>query len=284
MNSYEKAGYLHGNFKIFHLLDEKMRQIDFHFHDFHKVLIFLKGNVNYWIEGRSYELKANDIVFIHAGEVHRPILMDDSPYERIIIYISKDFLDTYQEKDNDLSLCLKEAHHSQSHVLRAPSFSTSRLGLVVRELEQSFHMEDYANELYHHILFLEFMIQLNRAAIHNSIEYITTSSANSKMIAVIDYLNEHLTDDISIDTIADTFYLSRYYLMHSFKEETGYTIGTYLTAKRLMLARQLIDEGMLITEACYACGFKNYSTFSRAYRKNFGCNPREHQSQGFLLK
>lgn len=277
MSSYEKTGYLNSNFKMFHLVEEEMRTIDFHFHDFHKVLIFLRGNVSYCIEGRSYDLRPNDIVFVHAGEVHRPILHDSSAYERIIIYASKDFLDSYQEKDNDLSLCLKRAHKNQSHVLRVPGFHTTRLGQVTRELEHSFAAEDYANELYHDILFLELMIQLNRAAIHDSIEYIATSSSNPKIIAIIDYLNEHLTDDINIDSLAETFYLSRYYLMHSFKEETGCTIGGYLSTKRLLLARDLIDGGMPITAACYECGFKNYSTFSRAYRKNFGCNPREHK-------
>ena len=61
----------------------------------------------------------------------------------------------------------------------------------------------------------------------------------------------------------------------AFKEQTGYTIGNYLSTKRLLLAKDLIAEGAPITEVCYACGFKNYSTFSRAYKKSFGEAPRE---------
>lgn len=278
MASYEKTGYLNSNFKIFHLTDHKMQSVDFHFHDFHKILIFLKGNVSYCIEGRSYELKPNDIVFVPAGEVHRPVLCDDSVYERIIIYISRDYLASYGEKDNDLSWCLEQAHQNQSHVLRIPAFKNSRPGQIVHTLEQSFQTHEYADELYHHILFLEFMIQLNRAAIRNGIEYITTTSSNPKIIAIIDYLNQHLTEDLSIDSLAGAFYMSRYYLMHTFKEETGYTIGNYISTKRLLLARQLIEDGMSVTCACYECGFKNYSTFSRAYRKHFGCNPKAHPS------
>lgn len=77
------------------------------------------------------------------------------------------------------------------------------------------------------------MVQLNRAALSNRIEYLSTTASNHKMINVIDYLNAHLTDDITIDFLAEHFYLSRYHLMHAFKEETGYTIGNYLTTKRL---------------------------------------------------
>ena len=279
MNEYEKTGYLNSNFKIFHLVDKGMTPIGFHFHDFHKILLLMKGNVSYCVEGRTYDLQADDIVFVPAGEVHRPVLHDTAIYERIIIYISKDYLSTYRTDNYDLAQCLIEAHQKQSHVLRVPAFGTTKLGLIVRELEQSLDSNEYANELYHNLLFLEFMIQLNRVAIHDGIEYLSNSSSNKKMIDVIDYLNEHLTDDLSIDFLAETFYLSRYHLMHAFKEETGYTIGNYLSTKRLLLARDRIRQGEPITNVCYECGFRNYSTFSRAYKKNFGCSPREQLSR-----
>lgn len=279
MNEYEKTGYLNSNFKIFHLVDKGMTPIGFHFHDFHKILLLMKGNVSYCVEGRIYDLQADDIVFVPAGEVHRPVLHDTAIYERIIIYISKDYLNTYRTDNYDLAQCLIEAHQKQSHVLRVPAFGTTKLGQIVRELEQSLDSNEYANELYHNLLFLEFMIQLNRVAIHDGIEYLSNSSSNKKMIDVIDYLNEHLTDDLSIDFLAETFYLSRYHLMHAFKEETGYTIGNYLSTKRLLLARDRIRQGEPITNVCYECGFRNYSTFSRAYKKNFGCSPREQLSR-----
>lgn len=279
MNEYEKTGYLNSDFKIFHLIDKGMTPIDFHFHDFHKILLLMKGNVSYCVEGRTYDLKPDDIVFVPAGEVHRPILHDTATYERIIIYISKDYLNTYRTSEYDLAQCLIEAHQKQSHVLRVPAFGTTKLGQIVRELEQSLDSNEYANALYRNLLFLEFMIQLNRVAIHNGVEYLTNSSSNKKMIEVIDFLNEHLTDDISIDFLAETFYLSRYHLMHAFKEGTGYTIGNYLSTKRLLLARERIRQGDPITSVCYECGFRNYSTFSRAYKKNFGCSPREQFHQ-----
>ena len=239
----------------------------------------MKGNVSYCVEGRTYDMQTDNIVFVPAGEVHRPVLHDTAIYERIIIYISKDYLNTYRTDNYDLAQCLIEAHQKQSHVLRVPAFGTTKLGQIVRELEQSLDSNEYANELYHNLLFLEFMIQLNRVAIHDGIEYLSNSSSNKKMIDVIDYLNEHLTDDLSIDFLAETFYLSRYHLMHAFKEETGYTIGNYLSTKRLLLARDRIRQGEPITNVCYECGFRNYSTFSRAYKKNFGCSPREQLSR-----
>ena len=88
------------------------------------------------------------------------------------------------------------------------------------------------------------------------------------------YINGHLTDHLDIDTLAGIFYISKYYMMRLFKAETGYTIGSYITYRRLLFARELILDGMPITEACFASGFRDYSTFSRAYKSEFSEAPR----------
>ena len=243
-SNYTKAGYLTEPFKIFHLRDEHKLNIDFHYHDFHKILIHLHGNVSYCIEGRSYELKEHDIVLVNAGEVHKPILNDDSIYERIIIYVSQQLIDDYVSKGYDLACCFKQAYANQ-----------------------------YANELYQKLLFLEFLIQLNRITLHGGIEYINTFSSNKKIVEILDFLNKNLTNRISIDELADKFYMSRYHLMHTFKEETGCTIGSYITTKRLLLARDMIRDGSSVSAACDACGFGSYSSFIRAYRKQFHSTP-----------
>lgn len=281
MPEYKKVGYLTTSFKMFHLKDTNRKEFNYHYHDFHKILILLSGDITYCIEGHTYDLRSNDIILVNAGEVHKPLILSDAPYERIIIYISPDFLNEYREKNNDLTFCLHQARTEQSHVLRLQSSINGRLSSIIRELDHSLQDEDYANALYHRVLFLEFMIQLNRAALHNHIQFIDDSTSNEKILSILSYLNEHLTEDISIDDLSARFFLSRYYLMHTFKEQTGYTIGNYISTKRLFLARELIANGTSITDACYACGFHNYSTFSRAYKKSFGESPKEHRQNSF---
>ena len=171
----QNAGYLTEPFKIFHLRDEHKLNIDFHYHDFHKILIHLHGNVSYCIEGRSYELKEHDIVLVNAGEVHKPILNDDSIYERIIIYVSQQLIDDYVSKGYDLACCFKQAYANQSHVLRLAAAKGSRLADTIKGLDSTLReTNEYANELYQKLLFLEFLIQLNRITLHGGIEYINT--------------------------------------------------------------------------------------------------------------
>ena len=291
-NAYEKTGYLQNDFRIFHLCDTKQMEFSYHYHDFDKIVLFLSGDVTYSIEGRKYELKPYDIILVNAGEIHRPVIHSCLPYERIIIYISSGFMQDYKDKSNDLTRCFREAkatHGSEAfqgsedfhgkkvfhgNVLRIENMEKSRLFSVCRELERSFSGNEYANELYQKVLFLEFMIWLNRALINNHVNYLENEVSNEKIAAIVDYINSHLREEVTVDDLAERFFISRSYLMHLFKAETGYSIGSYISEKRLLSAKTQIQNGMSVTEACYACGFRDYSTFSRAFKKKFGTTPK----------
>lgn len=269
MDTYEKAGYLTADFKIFHITDQKQREFSFHYHDFHKVVLFIKGDVSYVIEGCSYHLLPYDIVFVKAGEVHRPIIHSKEVYERIIIYISPDFISSYTKDSQDLTACFVHAQENRSHVLRMRTFQQSQLYYSIQILEQALTDQKYASLLYLKLRFLAFMIELNRASLQSDVLFVSNQTSNPKIRSILEYINEHLTEDIDIQKLADTFFISRYYLMHVFKQETGYTIGNYINTKRLLQARDLVAQKVPITQACFLCGFKNYSTFSRAYKKLF---------------
>lgn len=277
LNKYEKLGYLNNDFRMFHIDDKQQKEFDFHYHDFNKVIIFLRGNINYAIEGKNYILKPYDIVLVNEGEIHRPTILDNSDYERIIIYVSSQFLETFSEKEYDLNYCFGQAKKEHSNVLRIHSVEKSKLYQVCLELEQSFTNNDFAKELYQKILFLEFMIQLNRTVISKHINYLDSATRNPKLLEILNYINENLIEEITIDQLSTHFYLNRYYLMHFFKDETGYTIGNYITEKRLLLAKNLVQNGSSITDACFSSGFKSYSTFSRAFKKAFNTIPKNAQ-------
>ena len=274
---HEKTGYLDSDFKFFHIKDHPHREISFHYHDFNKILIFLQGDVTYSIEGKSYELKPFDLVLVRAGEIHRPVIHSDQIYERIILYLSPDFLSQFNGRDYQLEKCFSMAADASAHVLRIPYFKGSPLYHTIKALETSYaHPEEYAQELSQRLLFLQFMIHLNRTALSHNLEFLETSTSNTKILECLEYINSHLADKLSADILANRFYLSKYYLMHSFKEETGRSIGTYITTKRLLLAREYIANGMPVTQACYECGFHNYSTFFRAWKKLFGFSPKQN--------
>lgn len=269
-----RRGYLTDDFRLFHLHDTERQEFDFHYHDFDKIIIFLSGSVTYLIEGRAYELQPYDMVLVHHGEIHRPVINTQIPYERMIIYLSPDFLKAYATRNYDLSCCFSQAAATCSHVLRMHDPTGRTLFQTIKRLEKAGTEGGYADALYCHVLFLEFLIQLNRTALKEKLDYPDTSHADPRILAIMDYIREHLEAELDVNHLAERFHLSRFHLMRLFRQETGYTLSRYITSKRLQAARELLNTDLPVTDICYRCGFQNYSTFSRAYKTEFHECPR----------
>ena len=89
------------------------------------------------------------------------------------------------------------------------------------------------------------------------------------------YFNEHLSEKICLDDIAEKFAVSKNLLNSQFSNSVGTTIMKYISIKRLEFARQKILNGIRVGEAAYLSGFGDYTTFYRSYRSYFGCPPSE---------
>lgn len=275
MPNYEKRGYLNSSFRLFHLTDQKKQDFEYHYHDFDKIILFLQGNVTYRIEGCAYTLKPYDIIFVNQNALHKPEIDPLQPYERIIVYLSPGFLNAYRCETYDLGSCFDKAKELRSYVLRIHSMEKSSLYRCLRDLEHICTHGGYAKDLHCQVLFLEFMIQLNQAALEGQVKYLPPASCDQRILNIIDFINGHLTEEISVDAIAKTAYISRYHLMRLFKAETGCTLFDYIAEKRLSLAKDLLKAKTPVIQACFGSGFQNYSTFSRAYKKRFGISPSQ---------
>ena len=97
-------------------------------------------------------------------------------------------------------------------------------------------------------------------------------SSTEKMVS---YINQHLSDNLSLDVLSERFFLSVSQINRLFKQATGSPVGEYILVKRLMTARSLLHEGHSAMDACQKSGFKDYSAFYRSYCKQFGISPRE---------
>ena len=280
MTEYEKRGYLLENFRLFHLRSQGSAKVDFHYHEFCKLLLLLSGQGSYYIDGQHYLLHSGDIVMVGSHCVHRPEMDDSVPYERIIIYVSPDFLKQLSTPECDLASLFSG---SGRHVLRPQESQRRQLFALAAQLEQDLRQEGFGREQLSSAGLIRLLVTLGR-----SLEQRLESQPNPLMpesrrnFEIMQYLDRHLTEDIDIDRLAERFFVSKYYMMRSFRRETGMTILGYLTQKRLMLARQYMDAGLSATESCYRCGFGSYSSFTRAYRQYCGTTPTGRLSSALV--
>ncbi|MGM9972512.1 MAG: AraC family transcriptional regulator [Clostridiaceae bacterium] len=275
--SSEKRGYLKRDFEIFHIKDKKSIEFKYHHHDFHKIVFFISGGVTYHIEDKAYDLEPWDILLVGNTEMHKPVIDGSKVYERIVLWVYPDFLKRNNTPRSNLLECFQISKERNYHRLRCQVEELSEVKSLLKELLSCKTTEDYGTDIMEKLLFLKLMVELNRLFLKKVEEKEEEGIGYDKNItALINYINKNLSEDLSIDKLSARFYLSRYYLMHKFKEETGSSIYSFIIQKRLIRARELMREGTSITEASLLCGFKDYSTFVKAFKKSYSCTPRDY--------
>ena len=271
MTEYGSQGYLLDDYRLFHLSEPQKGRIDFHYHEFCKLLLLRSGSGGYWVDGQRYALQAGDVVLIASHCVHRPEFEPGVPYERTIIYISPDFLRRHSHPD-----CGLEAIFSAEAgpILRSTEKEQRKLFALAEQLEKEMSGDKFGREILAGGLLLQLLAQTGRY-LHRrtALPPSPDTPQNARIVEMLRYIDEHLAEDLTIEGLSEQFFLSKYHMMRQFRQETGQSIHAYLSDRRLLHARDLIARGFSATESCFRSGFGSYSSFTRAYAKRFGTTP-----------
>ena len=265
-----KTGYLKEDFRLFHINDRTDREFEWHYHDFHKIIVFVSGKVTYHIEGKAYQLKPQDILLVSQGAIHKPEIDPSIPYERYIFWIRDDL------SSSELNTCFQKANDRSFNLIRLDSVLQEKLKDLLPEIEHSLRDTQFGDSILSKALFAQFMVYINRIFLKSSTAPDQKSySSDSQVEQLLKYINRNLSENLSIDHLAERFFFSKYHMMRKFKKETGYTIHNYIISKRLLHARSLIAQGTPVMKAAMQSGFQDYTAFVRAYKKQFGTVPTQ---------
>lgn len=268
--SLAKTGYLKEDFRLFHINDRTDQEFEWHYHDFHKIIIFVSGKVIYHIEGKAYQLKPQDILLVSQGAIHKPEIDPSIPYERYIFWIRDDL------SSPELNTCFQKANDRSFNLIRLDSVLQEKLKDLLPEIEHSLRDTQFGDSILSKALFAQFMVYINRIFLKSSTAPDQKSySSDSQVEQLLKYINRNLSENLSIDHLAERFFFSKYHMMRKFKKETGYTIHNYIISKRLLHARSLIAQGTPVMKAAMQSGFQDYTAFVRAYKKQFGTVPTQ---------
>ncbi len=273
----DKRGYLNEDFRLFHLKDSRAQKLDYHYHEFDKLILMLGGKVAYLVEGVTYFLRPWDILLVQHNMIHRPIIDSAEPYERVVIWLGRDWLAARSDPDEALDACFDAARRRGFHLLRTGAERRLEYMGTIQRLEEALRSTEFGAARLADTLCQQLMIGVNRDILRNRTAQVETDSyqVDPKIEELLRYIAGNLNGDLTVGALARRFYLSRYYLMHRFKAVTGYTLHQYVSQKRLLRAGELIRAGTPVMKAAEQVGFSEYSTFLRAFRGAFHMTPRE---------
>ncbi len=269
---------LREDFEVFHFSGNNGVQIALHFHDFFECSLLLSGKLSYQIESVSFAEQPGDLLFISPNQLHRPLFIHASePYERIVFWLSRSFVEKLSGEGNDLSACFSGGQRGAIHLGGAVRAQITRL---FSELLAASQGDLLGRELLCRSIAASLLVYLNRiAAGEQDVSSRAEIHISPLVQRVSDYLDEHLGERVTLDALSERVYLSKYHLERRFREETGVSIYQMLLQKRMIRARNLMREGLPLTQVALECGFSGYSGFYKAFRAEYGLSPREYLLQ-----
>ncbi|WP_019909450.1 AraC family transcriptional regulator [Paenibacillus sp. HW567] len=243
----------------------------YHRHDAYELYLFLRGNVNLYIENSCYHMERGDLLVMNPEEMHRSFSLDESEYERITINLQKSYLHRLSTPATNLCGCFDFRPKGKGNIVHLDESQLKQLLQLTGDLERVLTSDAYGSDIRVNSYVAQLLVLTN--TIFQNASFIPTDIMPELVRKTMDYIEAHLAQDISLEQLAAAFYLNSTYISRQFKKHTGLTLRSYILDRRVSLAKSYLCEGLSITEACYQSGFSDYANFIRSFTKIAGISP-----------
>ncbi len=240
-----------------------------HSHKSYEVLIFIKGDASFAIEGSFFPISPMDVLITRPGEMHQICHHSNGSYERIMLTITDDFFinnDCIRYRD-----IFTEREIGEGNILHLGEEELTEMMNISSRIERYISRNEN-NEVVIRSAIIEFLYELNRLKPSNraKVRY------HELVLRTTAYINQNLSGNLSLEIIAKELFTSKTYLCRIFKQNTGITIGQYITKKRFLKATALIKSGHSLSSAAMIAGFSDYSSFYKTCVAETGNSPRKN--------
>ncbi|MHB8131500.1 MAG: AraC family transcriptional regulator [Mobilitalea sp.] len=241
-----------------------------HCHNVFEIYYFIEGDADYLVEGKLYHPAPHSLILLSPHVFHGVKVNSDNPYLRFTIHFNPDLLNMDRR-----NLLLSAFPNNEKHSDKEVYYENTEPFHLYTYFEALVSLNDQTDSIKNQLLpiYIEAILAQLTIMCRTLRPVQVKVSVSSTITDIIAYLNDNLTENITLDQLSEYFFISKYYLNRAFRKATGTTVVDYLIYKRVIFAKQLLMNGHSATEAALKSGFRDYSAFYRAYRKNLGHSP-----------
>lgn len=246
---------------------------ELHKHQTYEIFFFLQGNAHFQVEATRYEMSVGDILIVNYNETHVLHINENHPYERIVLELTDAVAEPFSNRKVDFFSAFNNRPLGAGNLIPAETAKHYHLDKYIRRIFELCSEGEVENEVAAQCVIVELLLAIKQAIPPE--ERILPTGGNPKVDAVLEYINANLEKDLSLDSLANMFYISKYHLCHIFKDYTNFSINQYISMKRVIHAYSLICAGASTTDACFQSGFNDYSSFYKAFKKFMQETPQQ---------
>ena len=263
------------SFAIAHLYKEE-KAMDMHIHDCYELYYSISGGKQFLIDNRFYSIAPGDLFIINQYESHKLTQIDNHIHERIVLSIYPDYVKRISTADTNLDYCFSNRDAGFQHKVSLDKAGQSRFLYYISKMTSA---TGFAHDIVEQAAFMELLVLINVLSNANAAQAAPAEYKYSHQVEdILAYINQNIALGITVEQLAENFYLSESYICRIFKQATGTTINKYITARRISIAKAHLSEGDSVGEAFEKSGFGDYSSFFKAFTKAVGVSPKKYAS------
>ena len=277
------------DFELYYYSDIGMKTLKMHRHDYYEFYFFLAGEVSLEVETPmsdiiKKDLAPGDLTIIPPGIKHHAVIKDaDVPYRRFVFWISTEYCEQLMKESPDYGYLFQQAasfgHYFYS--LKSADYHAV-ISKLIRLLEE-IHSDRYGKNTAENLCVRDIVLTLDRI-IYDENNRLEGSDEAKLFESLVSYIEANIEQPLSLEHLAGEFYVSKFYVSHLFKDILGISPHQYILKKRLSLCRDAVVSGEVISAVYERYGFRDYSNFFKAFKKEFGLSPKEYQNLYGVIK
>ncbi len=265
------------NYEIYYYSDSHFQSVSPHVHDYYEFYFPVAGKIEMEINGKHTPLSSRSVVIVPPGTVHRAVTENDErSYCRYVFWVSASYYSRMIARLGEMSYIVKRAESDGKYIYHFKEHEYAVIKSKILRLIEEESISRYGKDIFANIMISDLIMTLSRFAYEQ--DHPKRKEKETDMIqAMIEYIDLHLDEDLSLETLGEQFFISKYYAAHEFKERTGMSVHQYIIKKRLERCADEIKTGKAVSRVYSDCGFADYSAFYRAFKKEYHLSPKDYQ-------
>lgn len=270
----DKNDYFVREFKFINIKTKRINS-----NKYYKILFVFSGDCHISMSKKSQKCGTDNIILISPNNF---IDIESKSKQPLVIYelsITTELLDKLSDEETNLT----KSFNTVPFECAVIDTNTETNMLTKNILKKLAYLEEknyeFANNLYIKSMLSIILVLVLRCCIYAEPKQKMKINKPFLVDDIFAYINNHITEEISLDILEKEFYVSKFHISREFKKTTGLTLHRYIVKAKLDLSKKLIAEGMSIVDVANICGIGSYNNLFRAFKKEFGITPKEYYNE-----